>query len=79
MAFGATVPPRRGFLPTRISNDKTSNRYCIHNTYCRHYKKSKNSGNTIGKEFPSRKEIEEYLKTLPKLSGGIHPCGSCLG
>jgi hypothetical protein len=79
MEFGATVPPQHGgFLPTENSDTMDSNRYCIHEITCRHYKQSKSSGNTINFETESLNELEEYLNGLEELPGGIKYCGTCL-
>ncbi|WP_238580255.1 hypothetical protein, partial [Treponema endosymbiont of Eucomonympha sp.] len=77
--FGATVPPSHGgYLPTKNSKTRKSDRYCIHYADCRHYQRSKASGNTVDFETPSLEEIKTYLKGLEKLPCGIRCCGACL-
>jgi hypothetical protein len=76
--FGATVPPPNGGgLKTKNSDTKKSNRYCIHYVDYRHYKRSKESGNTVNFETLSLEEMMTYLKGLEELPGGIRCCGSC--
>jgi hypothetical protein len=79
MKFGATVPPQHGGgLPTNNSDTGDSTRYCMHKIICRHYIKSKSSGNTVDFETESHKELEAYLHKLKKMPGGIKNCGVCL-
>jgi hypothetical protein len=78
MAFGATRPPANGgHLPTDNSDTGDSNRYCMHRTDCRHYKKSKTNGNTVGFETDTLTELKERLEGLAQEPGGIHKCGTC--
>jgi len=77
--FGATVPPGYfSFLRTTNSDTGLADRYCIHDVTCHYYEKSKKSGNIIEFEASSIKEMEEYLKKLNKLQGGIKRCKKCL-
>jgi hypothetical protein len=70
--FGATVPPAHGGnLPTNNSNTGLSNRYCIHDVTCYGYRQSKKNDNTIDFEASSIIKVEEHIKNLQKLKGGV--------
>ena len=79
MKYGATAPPAHGGnLRARNSKTGFSNRYCVHEVTCRYYRQSKEANNTVGFETDNINSMEEKLKELPELPGGIQKCGKCI-